>query len=56
MPFWRKQPLLKGYVSEIDRFLQECDQRPAASSISRRAEEEKYEVINKLRDEVEHGG
>ena len=48
MWFWRKQPLLKGYVSEIDRFLQEFDLKPEASSVNRRAEEKKYERITRL--------
>lgn len=47
MLFRRKEPLLRDYVSEIDRFLKECDQSPGASSESRRAEESKYRVIGK---------
>ena len=53
MSFWRKQPVLKGYVSEIDRFLQEFDQNPDASSASRRFEEAKAQRISRLRDGVE---
>lgn len=53
MEFWRKQPMLKGYVSEVDRFLQEFDQKPEASSVSRRLEEAKYQKICKLRDNVQ---
>ncbi len=52
MTFWRKQPILKGYVSEIDRFLQEFEQKPEASSASRRFEEAKYARIGRLRDDV----
>jgi hypothetical protein len=48
--FGRKKPLLKAYVSEIDHFLQAFDQKPEASSASRRAEEAKYERIHRLRD------
>ncbi len=51
--FWRKQPMLKGYVSEIDRFLIEFDEKPEASSISRRQEEAKYALLNSLRDKIE---
>ena len=50
MSFWRKQPMLKGYVSEIDQFLQAFDQKPESSSVSRRAEEVKYAMIHTLRD------
>jgi hypothetical protein len=53
--FGQKKPLLRSYVSEIDRFLQAFDQKPEASSVSRRAEEAKYERIHRLRDtEVHH--
>ena len=51
MAFWyRKQPLEKAYVSEIDRFLQDFDQKPEASSRNRRAEEAKHARIHKHRD------
>lgn len=54
MWFWRKkQPLFKDYVSELDRFLQEFDKKPEASSISRRAEEAKYEQIDLQRDRTD---
>jgi hypothetical protein len=53
MMFWRKQPMLKGYVSEIDRFLTEFDRKPEASSVSRRSEEAKYEAITVLRDKAD---
>lgn len=53
MWFWRKQPLLKGYISELDRFLQDFDRKPEASSASRRAEEIAYERINELRDRAQ---
>jgi len=53
MPFWRKQPLLKAYVSEIDQFLQAFDQKPEASSASRKAEEANYEKIGQLRDQAD---
>ena len=52
MTFWRRQPILKGYVSEIDRFLQEFDKNPQASSASRRFEEAKAQRISRLRDEA----
>lgn len=52
MWFWRKQPLLKGYVSEIDRFLQEFDTKPEAYSTSRRVEEAKYAKISLQRDKA----
>ncbi len=50
MVFWRKQPILKGYVSEIDRFLREFDHQSKASSVARGAEEAKYRELNALRD------
>jgi hypothetical protein len=46
----RKGPLLKKYTSEIDLFLQAFDEKPEASSVSRRAEEVKYARIHALRD------
>lgn len=52
MAIWNKQPLQRNYVSEIDRFLQEFDKRPEASSISRKAEEAKYARIFRLRDKA----
>lgn len=56
MTFWRRQPVLKGYVSEIDRFLQEFDQQPQASSASRCTEEAKAQRISRLRDGVDIKG
>lgn len=50
MTFWRKNPLLKNYVSETDEFLQAFDEKAEASSASRKAEEAKYQQINTLRD------
>ncbi len=50
MTFLRKKPLFKNYVSEIDEFLQAFDEKAEASSASRKAEEAKYQRINKLRD------
>lgn len=50
MTFLRKKPLLKNYVSEIDEFLQAFDKKAEASSAARKAEEAKYQRINKLRD------
>jgi hypothetical protein len=55
MAFWQKKPLLRRYVSETDQFLQAFDQKPEASSKSRRAEEAKYERINRLRDNPNSG-
>lgn len=52
MPFWRRQPILKGYVSEIDRFLQELDQKARLTSLARQAEEAKYIKLNALRDKT----
>lgn len=54
--FARSQPIYRNYVSEIDRFLQEFDKRPEASSASRRAEEAKYKRIYALRDNPEAKG
>jgi hypothetical protein len=53
MAFWRKKPLLKNYVSEIDDFLQAFDEKAEASSASRKAEERKYQQINQLRDNAD---
>lgn len=53
MSFWRKQPLDRNFVSDIDRFLQAFDKRPEAYSISRRAEEAKYARVFRLRDQAE---
>lgn len=53
MGFWRKQPLLRGYISDTDKFLMAFDQKPEATSASRRAEEIKYERIALLRDHAE---
>ena len=50
MAFWRKKPLFKNYVSEIDNFLQAFDEKAEASSASRKAEESKYQRVNQLRD------
>jgi len=41
----------RNFVSEIDEFLVEFDQRPDASSPSRKAEESQYKRIGKLRDD-----
>jgi hypothetical protein len=51
MAFWRKKPLLKNYVSEIDEFLQAFDEKSEANSASRKAEESKYQRLNQLRDD-----
>ena len=45
---------MKGYVSELDQFFQNFDQRSDASSPSRRAEEAKYKRIHRLRDQEEY--
>lgn len=50
MTFWRKKPLQKNFVSEIDEFLEAFDEKAETSSVSRKAEETKYQRINKLRD------
>ncbi|HXH55231.1 MAG TPA: CBU_0585 family protein [Gammaproteobacteria bacterium] len=50
MTFWRKKPLFKNYISEIDEFLHAFDEKTEASSGSRKAEESKYQRINQLRD------
>lgn len=50
MTFWRKKPLLKDYVSKIDEFLQAFDEKAEATSLSRKAEERKYQRLNDLRD------
>jgi hypothetical protein len=50
MWFWRKQPMLKGYVSEVDQFLLDFNQKPEASSANVRAEKRKYDEIILLRD------
>lgn len=50
MTIWRKKPLLKNYVSEIDEFLKAFDEKAEASSASRIAEEFKYKRLNRLRD------
>lgn len=44
--------LQRTYVSELSEFLEEFEKLPGATSVSRRAEEEKYRRIHKLRDEV----
>jgi len=43
----------RNYVSEMDKFLQAFDEKPESHSESRKAEEEKYKKINKLRDEAQ---
>ena len=40
----------RNYQSEMDLFLQEFDKRPEATSVNRKAEEEKYQKLNQLRD------
>jgi hypothetical protein len=50
MRIWRKGPIIRNYVSNFDRFLLEFDQKPEASSASRRAEEVEYANLNRLRD------
>ncbi|WP_144395551.1 CBU_0585 family protein [Pleionea sediminis] len=40
----------RNYVSEMDKFLKEFDEKPESHSESRRAEEEKYKKIHDLRD------
>ena len=50
MIFWRKKPLFKNYVSEIDEFLRAFDEKAEARSASQKAEESKYQRINQLRD------
>jgi hypothetical protein len=40
----------RNYVSEMDKFLKELDQKPESHSDSRAAEEKKYQRINELRD------
>jgi hypothetical protein len=55
MIFWGKRsvlPVLKGYVSEFDQFLQAFDQNTPAMSESRRFEEAKAQRISKLRDDA----
>lgn len=56
MRIWRKSPIIRNYVSDFDRFLREFDQKPEASSVSRRAEEAKYARLNYLRDHPESDG
>jgi len=50
MRTWRKQPIQRSYVSELDRFIMEFDKSPGAQSASRSAEEAKYEKIDRMRD------
>lgn len=52
MWFWRKKPLQRRYVSDLDRFLQSLDSKPGAYSLSRRAEEAKYEQLGRERDGI----
>jgi hypothetical protein len=47
---FKRQPLQKSYVSEIDQFLHELENLPGLKSDSRLAEEEKYRRIFALRD------
>lgn len=47
-----KRRKLTGYVSEIDKFLQEIDKQPAATSANRQAEEAKYKEVFAKRDQV----
>lgn len=49
MPFWRKDPIKRGYVSEIDKLLQERE----LNSASQKAEIAKYNRIDRLRDNPE---
>jgi len=42
--------MLKGYVSEIDQFLRDFNQRPEASSANVLSEKSKYDQIMLLRD------
>lgn len=42
---------LSYYISELDAFLKELDQRHQRLSASQRAEKEKYQYIYQLRDE-----
>lgn len=48
--WFRRKPLERNYISELDRFLMEFDKKEEASSISRRAEEAQYAEIFYLRD------
>ncbi len=53
MRSWRRKPVEREYVSEIDRFLMEFDKNPLAHSVSRRSEEANYlgvGGINEMRD------
>lgn len=51
--FVKREPIKRHYVSPLDIFLQNFDQKPEASSASRRAEEKKYAHIFLLRDNAE---
>ncbi len=44
--------LKKGYISPAGQFLNELETKPGASSANRKTEEEKYQVVDSLRDEV----
>lgn len=41
----------RNYISEMDKFLAELETKPGAMSESRQQEQEKYDKINRLRDE-----
>ena len=45
-----QQPILKYFVSEIDKFLQNFDQQHPEQSLSQHKEIEKYRRIYYLRD------
>lgn len=51
--FWRRDPIIKDHVSDLDRFLQAYDKKPEASSASRRAEENKHKAIETVRNNAE---
>lgn len=49
--FWcKKARIQRGYVSEIDQFLQELESLPGVKSDARLDEEQKYKRIFALRD------
>lgn len=50
MWFWRRQPLLRNFVSDLDQFLLRFDKKPEASNVWRLAEEKEYQKIAWLRD------
>jgi len=54
MWFWRKQPMLKGYISDLDLLrLRDFEQSPEARSANALAEKKKYDVIMLLRDNAQ---